>query len=126
MQPVIEIDEGVRRPDLPLKILAGYDLAGVLDQDGKHLQRLASQAQLHTAFSQLSRTSVELVVIETKCAADGRGGHGRLPKTRKTLSQFWAAEYGFGRGPEVRSTARNLGWAGQPRAAVPTFSGPFI
>src|SRR5579862_3567440 len=93
MQAVIKIDEGVRRPDLPLQLFAGHDLAGVLDQDGEHLQRLASQAQLHTAFSQLSRTSVELVVIETKCVVDGRAGHDRLPKTRKTLSQFRAAEY---------------------------------
>ena len=95
MQPVIEIDEGVSRPDLPLQLFAGHDLASVLHQDLEDLQRLASQAQLHTAFSQLSRTSVELVVIETKCAADGRGGHGRLPKTRKTLSQFRPAEYGL-------------------------------
>ena len=35
VQPAIEIDEGVRRPDLPLELVPRHDLAGVVQQNAE-------------------------------------------------------------------------------------------
>jgi hypothetical protein len=43
IESVVEIDEGVRRPKFFLKLLASYDLAGMLEQHDQDLEGLFLQ-----------------------------------------------------------------------------------
>ena len=63
---MVEINEGVGRPQRLLNFLARHNLACPLKQKYQHLKRLADYLQPDTAFSQLTGFRVGLVNAETK------------------------------------------------------------
>jgi hypothetical protein len=73
VEAVVEIHEGVGRPELRPKFFAGHDIAGTLEQYRQHLQRLPSQPQLYTVLAQLARAVIEFKNVEPK----DWGGCGR-------------------------------------------------
>jgi len=48
---VVEIHEGISRPELFLQFLASHDLAGMLKQRRKHLQGLFLKPNPHAMFA---------------------------------------------------------------------------
>jgi len=54
IQPVLEVHEGVFRPEALPKLVAGYQFTGAFEQSGQDLQRLLRQAQSHARLSQLA------------------------------------------------------------------------
>jgi hypothetical protein len=69
VKAVVEIDEGVSRPDFSPKFFASHNLAGTLQQRGQHQQGLALQAQLYAAFTQLSGAEIQLKMSKRSTGA---------------------------------------------------------
>ena len=61
---VVEVDEGVRRPDFALQFLAAYDLARSPDQNLQDLQRLILQFELGPVATQFSRGDIKFKFAE--------------------------------------------------------------
>jgi len=68
VQAVVEIDEGVSRPELTPQLLASDEAASTLQQNPKNLDGLTLQAQLHATFPQLSRLEIQFERVETQDA----------------------------------------------------------
>jgi len=60
IQTVIEIHESVRGPELLLKFLASYDLAGTFQQHGQELEGLLLQPDAQAMFAQFSSAKIHL------------------------------------------------------------------
>ena len=58
IQAVIEVDEGVRGPELLLQFFARDDIAGAVEENGQHLERLPLQAQFGSAFAEFAGAEV--------------------------------------------------------------------
>jgi hypothetical protein len=87
---MVEVDERVSRPDLRLKFFASHDIAGAFQQYREYLQWLASEAQLYTAFTQLTRPDIQFKNVEPKRVGDwGRlvGGGLTLAVAMLALAQ---------------------------------------
>src|SRR6516162_8573945 len=52
IQPVIEINEGIGRPQLGMQFFTGDHLAGTFDQYGQDLKGLSRKPQPHPVFTQ--------------------------------------------------------------------------
>jgi hypothetical protein len=85
---MVEVDERVSRPDLRLKFFASHDIAGAFQQYREYLQWLASEAQLYTAFTQLTRPDIQFKNVEPKPVGDGGCWPCETPKNSASLSQF--------------------------------------
>src|SRR5580704_5181737 len=60
VEPVVEIHEGICRPQLFLKFLTSYDLAGVLKQHGQDLEGLFLKSHSQAMFAQFARANIQL------------------------------------------------------------------
>ena len=60
VQAVIEVDKCIRRPQLLTQLFARNDLSRMLQQVGKHLERLLLQANPGAALAQLSGRKIHL------------------------------------------------------------------
>jgi uncharacterized protein (DUF1786 family) len=60
VQAVVEIDEGIGGPELLAHLLARNHIAGTLEKQGQHLQRLILKAKLGAVFAQLARGEIKL------------------------------------------------------------------
>ena len=60
VEPVVEIHESVCGPQLFLKLLADYDLAGVLKQHRQNLKRLFLKANSQAVLAQFAGAKVQL------------------------------------------------------------------
>jgi hypothetical protein len=63
---MVEIDEGVGRPDLFPEFVASNQVSGSPQQSGKHVQRLSLQAQLPATLAELARADVQLKSVEAQ------------------------------------------------------------
>lgn len=63
---MLEIDEGVGRPQAALQLLAGEQLAGLFEKQGENLKGTAGEVDLHTVLAQLAGTKINLVGVEAK------------------------------------------------------------
>ena len=89
VQAVVEVDKGFSRPDLGPKFLTGYQLAGTIQQCCQHLDRLALQAQLDAAFSQLGSSNIELKIIKPqKTRGWSRCQHPNSPNKATKATTF--------------------------------------
>lgn len=61
---MVEIHEGVRRPDAFLELFTGNHLTGLLEQDLQNLEGLNLQFDPCAALSQLTRTCIDIKVAE--------------------------------------------------------------
>src|ERR1700722_2679182 len=68
VQAVIEIDEGVRRPEPVAQLLAGHDFAGLLQKLCQYLERLLLELDLQPLAAQFTGAQIELVYAETASA----------------------------------------------------------
>jgi hypothetical protein len=57
---VVEIDKRVRRPEFLAHLLASDHIAGALEKQGEHLERLLLEAKLPTVLAQLGRREIKL------------------------------------------------------------------
>ncbi len=57
-EPILEIHEGLVRPQPPLQLFASDDLARLLDQRPEHLERLLLEPHLDPALAQLAAGEV--------------------------------------------------------------------
>jgi hypothetical protein len=57
---VVEVDEGVGRPEFLLQLFARDHLAGALQQQRQDLKWLLLQAQLDSVLAQFARVEIEL------------------------------------------------------------------
>src|SRR5205085_9084141 len=77
VQAVIEIHEGVGRPDLRSQFFACDQLAGTLEQHRKNEQWLPLKSLPYAAFAELKRAGVQLKNVKTQQGRGlRRGGHG--------------------------------------------------
>ena len=60
VEPVVEIHERVRGPELLRKFLARYDLAGVLEQHRQDSERLLLKPDSQAVLAQFTRTKIHL------------------------------------------------------------------
>jgi hypothetical protein len=65
VQTVIEVNEGVARPQLLQQLVARHDLAGPLDQSRQDLERLLAQPHADALLAQFARSAVDLEHAET-------------------------------------------------------------
>ena len=65
VQPLIEINERVSRPDPPSYFLPGYHFAGTFQKDLQDLERLILELDLDAPLAQFSRTQINFEHAET-------------------------------------------------------------
>jgi hypothetical protein len=58
LEPVVELHESVRGPEFFLKLLASYDLAGVLQQNRQELEGLFLKSNSQVALAQLAGAKI--------------------------------------------------------------------
>ena len=58
VQAVVEIHEGIGRPELVTEFLSRDQVAGGLQQDRQHLQRLALKAKLYATLPQFTSAQI--------------------------------------------------------------------
>jgi hypothetical protein len=63
---VLEIDEGVGRPEAALQLLPSKQFAGLFEKKGENLEGAAGEMDLRTVFAKLARTKINLVGVEAK------------------------------------------------------------
>ena len=76
VEPVVEIQESVRRPEFLLKFLASYDLAGVLEQHRQDLEGLFLKPYPKAVPAQFAGPKIQL---ENPKKGAARGADGFLP-----------------------------------------------
>ena len=70
VEPVVEIHERVRGPELLLKFLATDDLAGVLEQHRQDLEGLLLKPDSQAALAQFASTKIQLEDPKTEPPAN--------------------------------------------------------
>jgi hypothetical protein len=65
---MVEVDEGIGRPNLGPKFVASHDITRAVQQGRQYLERLALQVELYAAFPELTRTKVQFEDVEAKSA----------------------------------------------------------
>jgi hypothetical protein len=76
VEAVVEVDEGVGGPEFLLKIFAGHDFSGAVEEHGKDLEGLSLEAKFDAAFAEFAGVQVEFEDAEADDAAV-RGRHER-------------------------------------------------
>ena len=79
---MIEIDEGIGRPDCFAQVFARDHLTGILQQGSEHLKRLFLKPDTSAVFAQLSGGQVDLKDAKAQkpgFAAGGRHRHDGAP-----------------------------------------------
>jgi hypothetical protein len=66
VEPVIKIHESVRGPELFLKVLAGYDIAGMLQKHRQDLEWLFLKANSKPVLAQFAGAKIQLENPEAK------------------------------------------------------------
>jgi hypothetical protein len=59
IQPVVEVDKGVARPQPHSQLLTGDQLAGLANEDRKNFERLACEPDARAVFSDLMGMQVD-------------------------------------------------------------------
>jgi hypothetical protein len=72
---VLEVHEGVRRPELQPQLVAGDQLAGMRQQGGQQLQGLALHVDLLAGPPQLAGAEIQLEIAKPHGAVRGQPGH---------------------------------------------------
>jgi len=72
IHPVIEIDEGIGRPQAVAKLVPGHGLARPFEQHGQNLKRLLLKSEPHSLLVQLTGSKIDLEHAEPQ--ADGSAG----------------------------------------------------
>ncbi len=85
---MVEIHEGVRRPEPLAQLVARQDLAGTLQQHGEHLEGLLLQLEFRAVLAQLAGTQVHFANAEAIEARIGGGGHDRQFNPIEELSNL--------------------------------------
>ena len=62
---MVEVDKSIGRPDLLAQFLARYEIAGVLQQGGQHLNGLTLHTQLDPALAQFTDTDIEFERVKS-------------------------------------------------------------
>jgi hypothetical protein len=84
VETVVEIHESVREPEFFLKLLASYDLAGVLDQHRQELEGLFLQADSQAVLPQFASPKIKLENPKTEPHAVVKVFlHGKVNAPRK-------------------------------------------
>src|SRR5580700_5596439 len=73
IEPVVEIDKGVLRPEFFLKFLASYDLAGALNQHRQELEGLFLKANPQAVLAQFASAKIQLENAKTERPAKPMG-----------------------------------------------------
>ena len=88
VQVVVDVDEGVW-PQPFLQFFARHYVAGLLEQDGQNLDRLAGKLQLLPILAQLARSKVQFERSETRKTSITRDWfHRSLLSLRKSSTKF--------------------------------------
>jgi hypothetical protein len=69
---VLEIDEGVGRPEAVLQLLSSEQSARLLKKKGENLERSTGEMYLPTVLAEFAGTEINLVGVETKPIFEGR------------------------------------------------------
>ena len=87
---LLEVDGRGVGPQPRAKLLAGHELAGVLEEDGEYRERLIGEVDAVAGSRQLTGAQVEFVRAEAKKErAGGSGvGHRRISPTSTVLSRW--------------------------------------
>ena len=81
VQAVVELDEGVGRPQLLTQFFTGDNLARPLEQDDKQAERLVLEIDLEPFLAQFRRGEVHFEDAEAEDASGLlRGGHRRVDR----------------------------------------------
>jgi hypothetical protein len=88
VKAMVEIDKGVGRPDFYPKLFAGHEIAGTLQQRRKHTQGLALQAQLYTAFPELTGAQIQLKMSKRSTRAGTGSDMSNSPNLAEPNTQF--------------------------------------
>lgn len=88
VEAVVEIDEGVSRPQLIAQFLSRDQVAGGLQQNGQPLQRLTLEAKLYDAFAQVAGAPIQLEIVEAvnRGGERSRSGQPHIRGTSASLS----------------------------------------
>src|SRR6266852_3673952 len=70
VEPVVKIHESVRGPEFLLKLLASYDLAGVLKQHRQELEGLFLKANSQAVLAQFARAKIQFEDPKTEPSAN--------------------------------------------------------
>ena len=70
---MFKINEGVSRPEFPVKLIACNQLTGVFEETDQNLDRLPFQPDFAALLLEFARTQVKLEDAEPNCT---RGWHG--------------------------------------------------
>jgi len=70
VEPVVEIHESVRGPEFLLKLLASYDLAGVLSQRRQDLKGLFLKPDSQAVLAQFARAKIQFEDPKTEPSAN--------------------------------------------------------
>src|SRR6266852_6454035 len=70
VEPVVEIHESVRGPEFLLKLLASYDLAGVLSQRRQDLKGLFLKPYSQAVLAQFARAKIQFEDPKTEPSAN--------------------------------------------------------
>ena len=80
VEAVIEVNKRVSGPELFAQVLAGNHVAGMFEQQSKHLERLLLEPNADAAFAEFSGLEVRLEHAKTDNApARNRCGRGHKP-----------------------------------------------
>ena len=85
---MVEIHEGVGGPKFLAQFLARDHIAGALQQQGQHLERLLLQAKLRAVLAQFARGEVELEDSKPRDSAGviaWESGHGESDDQRRVV-----------------------------------------
>jgi hypothetical protein len=89
VKAVVEVDEGIGRPNLSPKFVASHDITGAVQQGRQYLERLALQVELYAAFPEFARTKIQFKGIEAKTARGWYGSsHSEARKFGKPITIF--------------------------------------
>jgi hypothetical protein len=74
---VIEVNEGVLRPQLLPKFFAGQNFARTFEQENQYAERLIRQAQAHTGLAEFASLGVRFKGAEPEVPRRMLGSHGK-------------------------------------------------
>src|SRR6185369_1515573 len=83
---VVEVDDGVAGPELLAKLLAGDEIARMLQKERKHAQRLPLELYLAAVPAQFQGAWVELEVSEAKRPSHRLIGAGHATSPAKPIT----------------------------------------
>jgi hypothetical protein len=79
MKAMVEVNEGIFRPEFTAEFVASHKIAGTFEQRSQHEQWLARKTELYSLLTQFARMSIQFKRIEAKDGLFG-GEHCELGK----------------------------------------------